>query len=52
MGRHYPKRVRRGPHFYKGDDLRKVKADRKRRGYKYESWERRKRKSGRVFDIL
>jgi len=29
---------------YKGDDLRKKKLDRKRRGDKYEKWERRKRK--------
>jgi len=31
---------RAGKHFYKGDDLTKVKHDRKLRGRKYEEWEK------------
>lgn len=34
------KRSRSGPNFFEGDDLRKTAMDRKRRGSKYEYWER------------
>ena len=34
------KKSRAGPNFFHGDDLRKVKQDRKRSGKKYEPWEK------------
>ncbi len=40
-GRKKERKSRAGPNFYHGDDLRLTKQDRKRRGRKYEPWERR-----------
>ena len=35
------RKSRAGPNFFEGDDLRKVAEDRKRRGGKYEEWEKK-----------